>query len=252
MRVLQLKMLEEVRFIDGICKANGLTYFLTGGSALGATRHHGFIPWDDDMDIALPQKDYEKLVQILRTLDSDRYVLQDRHSDFNYINGFAKFREREGDLLGSFPQRGRLYKFKGVGIDVFSVAPNSYVRALVCSKVRVALLHNLYRIRNDKWRKVLTKFQWVVYLCVVPLTFPLNVFRRKGELHYGLGQGFAKHYMWEQELFPVVDENFEDAVLPVPNNQDAFLTHIYGDWRQVPSEEQIEETVHNINLIKTL
>lgn len=245
LRELQLKMVEEVVFLDKICKENGLTYYLSSGTALGVARHQGFIPWDDDLDIALPEKDYRKLVAILHELDSDRYVLHDRHSDFNYINGFPKFREKEGAMLGSFPERGRLYKYKGVGVDIFCVARNSFVRTFVCAKLRVALLHYLYKIKSDGLRKLVTKIQWLVYQCFVPLTWPLNVFRKKGELHYGLGQGFAHHYLWEHEIFPVTLAEFESLMMPVPRDIDAYLTHIYGNWRQPPSEEEIAKTVHN-------
>ena len=126
LRGYQMKMLEQVVFLDKICKTHGLTYFLTGGSALGAVRHHGFIPWDDDMDIALPKKDFEKLVGILRKMDLGQYVLQDRFSDFNYIHVFPKFREKEGNLKGAFPPRGVLYKYKGVGVDIFSIEKNIF------------------------------------------------------------------------------------------------------------------------------
>lgn len=249
LRKLQQKMMEELLFLDKICKENGLTYYLSSGTALGAVRHHGFIPWDDDLDIALPEKDYRALVAILHKLDSDQYVLHDRHTDFNYINGFPKFREKEGRLLGSFPARGQLYEYKGVGVDIFCVAKNSRARAFVCAKLRVVLLHLMYKIKNARLRKAVTKVQWFVYQCLVPLTWPLNIFRRKGELHYGLGQGFSHHYMWEQEIFPLGETLFESHLLPIPRDADAYLTHIYGNWRQVPSEDQIAETVHNQDLI---
>ena len=249
LRELQLKMLEEVMFLDRICKENNLTYYLSSGTALGAIRHQGFIPWDDDLDIALPEKDYHKLVDVLHKLDSDQYVLHDRHSDFNYINGFPKFREKEGDLLGSFPPRGKLYKYKGVGVDIFCVARNSFVRTFVCAKMRVALMHYLYKIKNEKVRKVVTKIQWIVYQCFALLTWPLNIFRKKGELHYGLGQGFSNHYLWEQEIFPVALTKCESVMLPVPHEADSYLTHIYGNWKQLPSEEELAKTVHNQELV---
>lgn len=251
LRELQDKMLEEVLFLDKVCKENGLTYFLSGGSALGAVRHQGFIPWDDDMDIALPSPDFNKLVKILHSMDTGPYVLHDCHSDFNYVHLFPKFRLKEGNLLSSFPPRGRLYKYKGVGIDIFSLEPNSYARSLVCGKLRVFLLHYTYLIKNETLRKWVTKVQWAVFRCLVPLTWPLNVSRKKGEMHYGLGQGIPQHSMREQELFPVVEMPFESAQLPVPCNQDAYLTHLYGNWRQVPSEEEIMDSIHNKELMKS-
>ena len=236
-------------FIDKICKENGLTYFLSGGSALGAVRHQGFIPWDDDMDIALPLEDFKRLVKILRDADTGPYVLHEHHSDFNYVHLFPKFRLKEGNLLSSFPPRGRLYKYKGVGIDIFSVVKTSRARSFVCGKLRVYLLHFTYLIKNDRLRKWVTNLQWTVYRCLVPLTWPLNIFRKKGELHYGLGQGLPQHIMWETELFPVAEMLFESLTLPVPFDQDAYLTHIYGNWRQVPSDDEIRESIHNKELM---
>lgn len=250
LRNFQLEMLDELLLLDKICKENGLTYYLSSGTALGAVRHNAFIPWDDDLDIALPEQDYRKLVDILRQYPSDVYVLHDRHSDFNYINGFPKFRKKKGTMAGSFPQRGKLYKYKGTGVDIFCVAPNSFLRAFVCAKLRVALLHYLYKIKNDGLRAFVTRVQWKVYQCLVPLTWPLNAFRKKGELHYGLGQGFSKHYMWEQEIFPVGETSFESYTMPIPRDADAYLTHIYGNWRQLPTEEQIAATIHNQELIE--
>lgn len=251
LRTYQHKMFEEILFLDKVCKEHHLMYFLSGGSALGAVRHHGFIPWDDDMDIALPSKDFKELVQILHGMDTGPYVLHDRFTDFNYVHQFPKFREKEGDLLGSCPPRGRLYKYKGVGVDIFSVEKNSYVRSLVCGKLRVYLLHYTFLIRNDRLRKWVTRWQWMVFRCLVPLTWPLNVFRKKGELHYGLGQGIPQHRMWEQDLFPVSEMLFESVMLPVPLNQEAYLTHLYGNWRQVPSDEEIMKTIHNKELIES-
>ena len=250
LRDFQLRMLEELLLLDKICKENGLTYYLSSGTALGAVRHQGFIPWDDELDIALPEKDYRKLLAVLRKLDDDKYILHDQVSDFNYINGFPKFREKEGALLGSFPERGKLYRYKGVGVDIFSVASNSYFRAFVCAKLRVLLMHYLYKIQNDRLRKAVTKVQWFIYKCIVPLTWPLNIFHKKGELHYGLGQGFSHHYIWQNEVFPLGETMFESLMMPIPHDFDAYLTHIYGDWRQVPSEEQIAATVHNLDLIE--
>lgn len=241
----QMKMLDVMLIIDRICKENHLVYFLSGGSALGAERHGGFIPWDDDLDITLPKKDFHQLVAILRGMDSDKYALQDRFSDFNYINCFPKFREKEGDLYGSFPQRGKLYKYTGVGVDIFCASKNSFARAFVCNKLKVALLHYTYLIKNDALRRRVTRVLWGVYNFLTLLTWPLNVFRKKGEMHNDLGQGFPQQYIWESDVFPVTVASFESVKLSVPKDTDAYLTSVYGNWRQLPSDEEIDKSIHN-------
>lgn len=249
LRDLQMSLLDLLLVLDKICKEHGLTYFLMGGSTLGAVRHQGFIPWDDDVDIALYEDDYKKLVKILLETESDKYVLHCRETDFNYPFGFPKYRMKEGNLLGCFPPRGILYKYKGYGVDVFCVSKHSYARVWLCAKARAALLNWMYKLKNDNVRRIVTKFNWFVYDCFQPLTFPLDLFRKKDELHYALGKGTYKFDMRYSEIFPVKYVPFEGASLPVPGNADAFLTRIYGDWRQVPSEEEIAKAFHNPELV---
>ncbi len=250
LRNLQRSLLDLLLVLDGICKENGLTYFLMGGSALGAVRHQGFIPWDDDVDIALYEDDYKKLVKILLETESDKYVLHCRKTDYNYTFGFPKYRLKEGNLLGCFPPRGILYKYKGYGIDIFCVSRHSYPRVWLCAKARAALLNWMYRLKNDKLRLVVTKFNWFVYDCIQPLTFPLDLFKKKDELHYALGKGTYKFDMRYSEIFPVKYVPFEGAVLPVPCDADAFLTRIYGNWHQLPAESEIEAAMHNPSFAK--
>ena len=250
LRDLQLLLLEEVQVLDRICKEHGLTYFLTGGSALGAVRHQGFIPWDDDVDIALYENDYKKLIKILLETESDKFVLHCRKTDFNYTFGFPKYRAKEGNLLGCFPARGILYKYKGYGIDIFCVSSHSYFRALACAKARAALLNWMYKLKNDKVRKIVTKINWFIYDCFQPLTFPLDVFRKKGEMHYGLGKGTPYHDMRFSEVFPVKKVPFEGVELPIPGDADAFLTRIFGDYMTLPSEEQIKKDVHSKDFLQ--
>lgn len=249
LRNLQLLLLDEVLVLDQICKENGLSYFLTGGSALGAVRHQGFIPWDDDMDIALFEDDYEKLVKILLESDSDRFVLHCRKTDFNYTFGFPKYRAKEGNLLGCFPPRGKLYKYKGYGIDVFCVSKHSYARAWLCAKMRAALLNGMYRLKNARIRCFVTKLNWGIYGVLQLLTLPLDLFRKNDEMHYGLGSGTPYHDMRFSEVFPVKYVPFEGVELPVPGNADAFLTRIFGNYMKLPSEEQIKKDVHSKELI---
>lgn len=244
LRELQMKLLEELLVLDGICKANGLTYYLTGGNALGAVRHKGFIPWDDDIDIALYEEDYKKLITILMETESDKFVLQSRKTDFNYTFGFPKYRAKEGNYLGSFPPRGKLYKYKGYGIDIFCVSSHSFLRAWVCSKARYILLEWMYILKNESVRRFVTKLNWLIYDCFQPLTLPLDLFKKKGELHNALGEGTPYHDMRYWEIFPVKLVPFEGYELPIPGDADAYLTRQFGDYMKLPSEEQIRKAVH--------
>ena len=201
------------------------------------------------MDIALFEDDYRKLVKILLEMESDQFVLHCRKTDFNYTFGFPKYRAKEGNLLGCFPPRGILYKYKGYGIDIFCVSRHSYPRAWLCAKARAALLNEMYRFKNERFRRVMTKIGWFLYDCFQPLTFPLDLFRKKGEMHYDLGKGVPYHDMRYSEVFPVKYVPFEGIELAVPGDADAFLTRIFGDYMQLPSEEQIIKDVHTKDLI---
>ena len=238
LRNYQYKMLDEIKFIDKICKENNITYFLCAGSALGAARHSGFIPWDDDMDIALYEKDWKKLIKILGSLDDTEYVLHSQQSDFNYIFPFPKFREKKGNIYGNNPKPPRgSYKYKGIGIDIFCAAKDSYKTNVVTTKLKSCMVDWVYRIKNDNIRKVVTKINWGIWLLLVPLCRTLfNHSRKVGEYRFGAGQGFSSNYFDPKEVLPVRELEFEGCLLPVPNDYDAYLTRTYGNWRELPKE----------------
>ena len=84
-RQLQLKLLEIFKYFKKICEENNLTYWCGGGTMLGAVRHKGFIPWDDDLDVFLPRKDYERLYEIWNQVaDTSHYVLVRTDKKVNY------------------------------------------------------------------------------------------------------------------------------------------------------------------------
>ena len=87
-------LVEILDFVYSVCEEHGLLCFLVYGTALGAYRHHGFIPWDDDMDVAMPREDYTKFLQIMKQEGHDKYEIQDEDNEDFYFLSFAKVRKK--------------------------------------------------------------------------------------------------------------------------------------------------------------
>ena len=105
LRDLQLNLLEILKYIDKICKKNKLRYYLIYGSCIGAIRHNGFIPWDDDLDIAMPLEDYEKFCSILKGSKNKKYFLQTRETDKNYYLEDKNFLNIDYDYIYSVMEK---------------------------------------------------------------------------------------------------------------------------------------------------
>lgn len=246
LRNLQHNLMEIMMVLDGICVDNDIPYMLTAGNVLGAVRHGGFIPWDDDIDIALLKKDYKRLLKVLRNYKDDKYILQEHRSDPDYIQPFPKFREKAGSFLGSNPNRGRLYKYKGVAIDIFCISPISYINARVCAVLHNNLLSWTYKIKNNVIRHFVTSVllgveSFLFFLCNI-----LNVFRKQNEMHHAQGQAASSVKMDLRHLLPFKRMPYEGEMLPVPHNTDGLLTSFYGaDYMELPKQIRI----HNKNLL---
>jgi len=119
LRKVQLTQLEIAREIKRVCEENDIAYFLSDGSFLGAVRHQGFIPWDDDMDMAMPRKDYEKFCRIAPEKLKKEYCLQSWYTDPNYGLPFAKVMKRGTVYLES--KKTRRLQENGFYVDIFPV-----------------------------------------------------------------------------------------------------------------------------------
>lgn len=251
LRCAQMQMLEIMKFIDSLCVENRIKYFLDGGSTLGAVRHKGFIPWDDDMDIALFEKDYKRLCKILLDLKSEEYVLQCQRTDSNYIFLFPKFRMCKGNYQGSNPNRSRLYKWRGIGIDIFCLQETSYKAAFLSSGMRRRLLDWTWKIKNSFIRYIITKVLFAFYYIGYPFYKFIGMFRNKGELHYALGQGWPNISYSKEWFNDVMYVPFENIMLPIPVGYEDVLSSMYGDWKRIPSDEEISKHgIHSKSLLE--
>jgi lipopolysaccharide cholinephosphotransferase len=155
LRKLQLTELELLIEFDRVCRKNHIRYTLTGGTLLGAVRHGGFIPWDDDADVSMLRVEYEKFRKACETDLGDSYYFQDMKNTHGYRWGYGKLRKRNTLFLREH-QEHMPYE-QGVFIDVFprdGVPDNAMERKLhkfQCFCVRKTLWSEVGKVAHDKW-----------------------------------------------------------------------------------------------------
>lgn len=163
LRKQQERMFEMLCVIDDICVKNEINYWLSGGTLLGAVRHGGFIPWDDDLDIQLMKDDYNKLLGLLKTELPEQYQLQTSKTDRNYFARYAKVRDVNSLLEDSDYTLG--YKYKGIFIDIFSVEKANKFLVKISAFMQWYLLISLLPMVHKKTKMQLNLFSlWNKFL----------------------------------------------------------------------------------------
>lgn len=240
----QLELLRMLTVVDKICRENNIQWWLSSGTLLGAARHKGFIPWDDDMDIVMLRKDYKRLEKILCKYHSDEFVFHCVKTDVDYVNCFGKFRKKEGAVQSS-SKRYSYYKWKGIGFDIFSIEKTSYFAVYVANQLYCRMQKWTYNIDNNSVRKPLIRIiEFLNFDLFFPILRFIGLINPHKEYHYTLGTGWPKHTFYIKNTFPLTSTEFEGVQMPVPKDMDAYLANVYGDWRTLPSEEEIKKAIH--------
>lgn len=247
LRKQQLRMLEMLQYIDFVCKKHNIRYWLCSGTLLGAVRHGGFIPWDDDVDIEMLREDYKRLIEILKKDIDSRYALQTHSTDANYLYPYAKLRDLHSTLKEGHSM-DESYRYHGIFIDIFVMEPSSSLRLFKCSsmiyqKVLYALSR---RIKNEKVRKI---YSDIAYFLLNHVLFPIFHFfsdwKANGQLRHALGGVFSKSRIMK-EIFPLSSIKFENVYFPIPHDSDSYLRRIYGNYMQLPDLNKIN--IHTIEI----
>ncbi|MBR5822089.1 MAG: LicD family protein [Alistipes sp.] len=248
----QKELLRMLKKVDAICKEHNLKWWLSSGTLLGAARHKGFIPWDDDVDIVMLRKDAKRLEKILLKMEDKEFVYHTMRSDVEYVNCFGKYRKREGRISVN-NRRYDYYKWCGIGFDIFSIEKTSFFAAKAASTIYGNLQHLTSYISCGAIRKPLIRLIELLCLGIIfPILRLIGLINPKGEYHYSLGQGWSKHTFFMSDAFPLTTTEFEGEQMPAPKNVDAYLTRVYGDWRKMPNEEQIRKSIHNQDYIREI
>lgn len=254
LREAQLKMLGILEAVDAVCKAHNITYWIEGGTLLGAMRHGGFIPWDDDLDISMMRPDYERFIQVAAGELPSHLFLQTRHTDPDFHHRECKVRDMNSYIADGGDDVGANYQ-KGLFVDVFPYDEGpSRLRKLmgkVARSITVATVA-LDGLHHYSWRSV---GQLLYFGVKRPLL--LGFWKTVRALTAnGKYVAIDPHFSWcraihpKENLFPLGEVEFEGKYFPAPARPDEYLTTLYGNWRQVPPKEK--QQIHSMLIIPTL
>lgn len=248
----QKDLLLILKDLSYICDRHGICWWLSSGTLLGAARHKGFIPWDDDIDIVMPRKDFKRLRKILLAEENDRYFLQCIQSDVEYVNLYMKFRKK-GVRLKTLNPRTQYFKHAGPFVDIFCIEYASYWTAYVSKFLYYSLQHPTSYVKVKWLRRTLNVL--VEFICLgllIPVLRILGKINPKHEYHYELGSGWPRHTFYKKDIYPLAKAEFEGELYPVPKDMDSYLTNVYGDWRKFPDEEVIRKSLHTYETIEEI
>lgn len=242
-----------------ICNRHQLTYYAIGGTAIGAVRHHGIIPWDDDIDVGMPRPDYERFLEICRTSDLGNYELVSNETHPNYNLPFPKFCNRNTTLV----ERMDVPCVIGLFIDIFPLDNTSddmvEVQALVHRYKKLQNRHEAICSHNSFFQYIsllLKPHEWGRFVYKT-----LGFFFRKPMKRYLLREmnkislkypyGSTKHLInyggayGMRELFSShiiegksVKVPFENITIDLMPGYDEYLRGVYGNYMQLPPEEK--------------
>lgn len=240
LRQQQLRMLDMLKYIDAICQKHNIKYWLCSGTLLGAVRHGGFIPWDDDLDIEMPRADYEKLIKILSSNNNSKYILQNHKNDKKYYLPFAKLRDTKSELIeGS--NKGLDYKYKGIFIDLFPLDPNFYFLMKISERL-LAIVLKISRAKRNWWglKSIVANILFSLGNNILFPTFRCisRTMSSNKSLYHTYGLPFFKKRDLT-DIFPLTNITFEGQSFPCPKDTDAYLRKIYGNnYQDLPPIER--------------
>lgn len=258
-------LLELHNYIISICDEQGLKVMLGGGSCLGAVRHHGYIPWDDDLDLMMPRKDYEKLIELYeRNLIDSKYHFEFPNNKSDTKNTFLKVFIKDTVFRDVFTDTKEFPS--GIFLDIFPIdyAPENCLqrklKALISDGLQFICTCTLYsqypsknlelfyghdkeafrrykiRILIGRTFSLFSHHKWVYWFD------KLNKYSKPSSL-MTVPTG-RKHYLSEtlpaNVFLPIMECTFEGFKSYIPNGYHKYLTNLYGDYMQIPPENKRE------------
>lgn len=250
--------------VDRICKKHNIKYFLGGGSLLGAVRHKGFIPWDDDADVMMLREDYDRFLSVLPDELPNYLFAQTQENEKDSHFPFTKLRINNTVLSTEFTSRFPNIH-NGIFLDVLAqdfTGNNSFLRKIHMHAVAASRWLVL-----DKWRGTsvnanskFSSFCANILKTIFPLGFLqrvqnklISLYKNKKNAQYlfdSMGRNVSRGAFPAKWLDEVIWADFENVKMPIPKEYDKYLTYLYGDYmKMVPvSERHVSHDIKQIDL----
>lgn len=256
-QMIQLEMLKEVK---RICEEHDIKYFLDSGTLLGAIRHKGFIPWDDDLDVAFIREEYNKFLNVASKELDKRFFLQTWNNDNEYALPFSKIRMNNTKFVENNSKY--INAHNGIFIDLlpYDNVPNGIIRSGFSSLTskflfRIILMKNNYTPWREEQhlKKYLYKFFKILSKMVSNRKLK-NIFNKVITKYNNQNcnkviicdGAYPKNFINEKYILEeFIQVKFEDEYFSVPKEYNQYLTNVYGDYMTPPPENQ-RENRHDI------
>lgn len=258
MNELQQKELELFKAFVRVCEKHNLRYFLVGGSALGAIRHKGFIPWDDDIDVGMPREDYDKFMELQYEYEGTPYFIQNYKSDPCYVYNYGKLRDSSTTFIEYTYKNHRINH--GVWVDIFPIdgfsrkyKPREKYKNRLLFKIWFQVYFSYFGALRRKVRKE-TWFKDILLNIVAGLFYIFDIahyrnkkvdrFVRKVPLDESVQAGNyfgfnMKREAMDSNLFKeFIKVPFEDTEAVVLKDYDTYLRNLYGEYMTPPPPEK--------------
>lgn len=240
--------LDILDFIDSFCKEHGINYCINYGTLIGAIRHKGFIPWDDDIDLSMTRENYEKFIQLFSEKQS-RYKLLSLETDGQYFNNFIKIVDSTTKIIDT--RNTKTYD-SGVFIDIFPMDTFNDTKVVdICYKLESFKLLSFSKHKNivygdSKLKDLIRTLFWLLLRPVSPRFFANQIEKQiqKYRVKDGKYIAFIPSKFKEKEVFTketfedLIEVPFEHRTLSAPKQYDVILKQYYGDYMTLPPKEK--------------